>query len=637
MNTLRTLFLILGFILSFSINSIGQTTLIDSLQQLLQQKKITKEEKASICYQLAVQYIYVNPSKTMEYAIQSLASMPKDDYRKRGMIYNVLSAAAMEKTDMQRTILLLDSALYFFEKSKSMEDVGAVYINKGGAYYYLNQYQKAADNFYNGLEVFDSLGLEGPQANALNGLISVNIFLKEYDKGLQNAQKAIKLYEAQHDLVGIAQVEFNIGSIYFHLHQWEKAITYFDKVIPFYEEHDYKGQLARCYIQKAAILEKQDHVEEALKIIEKAVELKDYLDSKLVLIELDIAQANLYFELGNYSKSINLYQNAIDSAKVTKSYNYQQEALFDLITVYLKMDDYKNAYKFTLEFNALKDTVLAQNSQAKIKELEVKYETEKTTLDNILLAKERDFQKLEATKSKQLFYITLVVLLLLLVLSFLLIRQYKANANHLTSQLKFQLLRNQMNPHFLFNALVAIQSFVYENKPLEAGDYLSSFATLMRAILDNSMQEYISTEKELEWLENYLSLQLLRFDNRFEYSITVDKNISLKDTLIPPMLIQPFVENALEHGLKNLEHKGKIEVRLHLVNGQLQIDVQDNGVGFDANHKTKKNHLSHALNITKERLAFLNKKLTNKIFFEIQSEVQKGTLISFAIPFRNEK
>src|SRR5690606_7593453 len=126
-------------------------------------------------------------------------------------------------------------------------------------------------------------------------------------------------------------------------------------------------------------------------------------------------------------------------------------------------------------------------------------------------------------------------------------------------------------------------------------------------ILENSMQGYITLEKELQWLENYIALQALRFNEKFDYEITVDENLVLDNILIPPMLTQPFIENALEHGLKSIDYKGFINIRYTLKSDDLLwVEIEDNGVGLKKELNPEKEHISLATKITKERLLILN-------------------------------
>lgn len=205
-------------------------------------------------------------------------------------------------------------------------------------------------------------------------------------------------------------------------------------------------------------------------------------------------------------------------------------------------------------------------------------------------------------------------------------------------KLEQRLLRSQMNPHFIFNSLTAIQSFIYKNEPKESGKYLAAFARLVRAILENSREEYITLSREVQWLDNYLKLQQLRFENKFDYTIRVPDDLDLETTLLPPMLTQPAIENALEHGLKNIDYKGVVEVEFKKENNYLIVSVKDNGVGISASQvavpadpKGDK-HTSLATIITKERLELLNKRKLRKISFDISPVEPKGTLITFAIP-----
>jgi LytS/YehU family sensor histidine kinase len=193
-----------------------------------------------------------------------------------------------------------------------------------------------------------------------------------------------------------------------------------------------------------------------------------------------------------------------------------------------------------------------------------------------------------------------------------------------------------MNPHFIFNALIAIQSFMYKNDLRDASRYLSSFAKLVRAILENSRNEYITLDKEIQWLENYMSLQLLRFDNQFEYEIELDEEIDTYDCLIPPMLTQPFIENALEHGLKAIDYKGKIKVKFYQTADFLKIEVEDNGVGLEQSAKVNRNkkHESLATKITEERLMFLNKNSKVKIAIEVNNIEPTGTKVAFTVPIK---
>ena len=196
-----------------------------------------------------------------------------------------------------------------------------------------------------------------------------------------------------------------------------------------------------------------------------------------------------------------------------------------------------------------------------------------------------------------------------------------------------------MNPHFIFNSLIAIESYIYDNDPATAGAYLSKFAQLMRQTLENSAEEYITLEKEILALQNYLTLQQLRFENTFNFTIHVDDAIDTSQIHIPPMLTQPFIENAIEHGFKKNQGTGQIQINFKLKDNCLLGEVIDNGIGIYQNQKPqeiKPIHKSMALSITTERLQLLNKGASKKISLNIQELNKEGTVtgtgVYFSIP-----
>jgi len=246
-------------------------------------------------------------------------------------------------------------------------------------------------------------------------------------------------------------------------------------------------------------------------------------------------------------------------------------------------------------------------------------------------------------KIKPAFYQTTVFLLLVIIIVLaLLILYFRIQRNRLMAeknavQSEQKLLRTQMNPHFIFNSLMAVQHFLLKNDSKSAARYLGKFSKLVRAILVNSTEELIPLEKEIDFLDNYLRLQKLRFEDSFNYTFIIDKDIPLELIKIPPMLTQPFIENAIEHGIKE-EQSGEVKIRIAQTGNVLKMEVEDNGIGYLAGiekNKDFKNHESKAIKITRERLNLLHKKQKNRIVFELfdLSEIGgKGTRVLFTIP-----
>ncbi|MBI5217414.1 MAG: histidine kinase [Bacteroidia bacterium] len=275
--------------------------------------------------------------------------------------------------------------------------------------------------------------------------------------------------------------------------------------------------------------------------------------------------------------------------------------------------------------------------------METKYQTEKKEKEITMLKKEKEIQLLKLNRSRFITGAITSIFILILVIAILLIRQYRQRVHHSATELKQKLLRTQMNPHFIFNSLIAIQSYMYKNKPEDAGKYLSSFAKLTRLILENSNYEYVALEKEIATLNYYMELQELRFENKFKYCIEIDPRINTETMAVPPMLAQPFIENAIEHGLKNNSDKGNILIKYQKADDFILFEVEDNGCGLKLNkiygEEKKRQDRPHAISITQERLSNLNRKKKQKITLNITnindlSGNISGTKVLFYIPYK---
>lgn len=192
-------------------------------------------------------------------------------------------------------------------------------------------------------------------------------------------------------------------------------------------------------------------------------------------------------------------------------------------------------------------------------------------------------------------------------------------------------LRSQLNPHFIFNSLMAVQNVMLKKSGLEATEYLASFSKLMRQILEHSREEEISIQEELQMIENYLQLQQLRFTNSFTYEIHVAEGLAVHAQLIPPMLLQPVVENAVEHGVSKREHDGRIKISITSNEKHLKIVISDNGPG-EPSKKRPGNHRSLSRTITEERIELWNKSHQRQLSMSITNgESTSGTSVTFRL------
>ena len=283
--------------------------------------------------------------------------------------------------------------------------------------------------------------------------------------------------------------------------------------------------------------------------------------------------------------------------------------------VYVRLGDYKNAWKYQSASNALKDSLVSNRSKEDLNELEISYQTLQKEQKIQVLTSENSLKNLELqnTRRAQLFYIIASLLVVAALVVYLYQRNLRAKiqTGKLKAELQTQVLRSQMNPHFIFNSLNSIENFIMQNNKRQASDYLSKFSTLMRSILDSSMNELVPITKDMEALRLYVELEQLRFNNKFRFNLHVDVALSNGDYRVPSLLIQPYVENAILHGLAPSEEPSLcLTVMASLENDNIKYTIQDNGIGIEKsksyNARNKPGHKSVGLKITEERIHMFN-------------------------------
>ena len=217
----------------------------------------------------------------------------------------------------------------------------------------------------------------------------------------------------------------------------------------------------------------------------------------------------------------------------------------------------------------------------------------------------------------------------------------KAELHQQATGLEMQALRAQMNPHFIFNSLNSINRFILQNNKAQASEYLTKFSKLVRLILQNSQAALIPLENELEALKLYLELEAVRFDHHFEYSITVDNDLDADMVKVPPLIIQPYAENAIWHGLMHKEERGHLKIELYKCDEALCCKITDDGIGRKKaavlKSKSASAHKSMGMRITANRLALLQHKKQIDLTIQIRDLVlpdgsAAGTEVLLKVP-----
>jgi LytS/YehU family sensor histidine kinase len=317
------------------------------------------------------------------------------------------------------------------------------------------------------------------------------------------------------------------------------------------------------------------------------------------------------------------------------------DALQNLVYLYEQIGDFRKALEYHRKYEEGKSILTMDNLNREMMGIQAEYEDEIKRQEMAGLARDNELRRLKLNETRILFATLGSFLLIVFLIIMLWIQHKRSRSERKALFLEQKLLRSQMNPHFIFNSLSSIQNFIVTEKPDKASTYLSKFAKLVRNTLDNSTEEYVTLEKEISTIENYLELQKVRYAGKFDYSIGVDHDIDIDIVKIPPMLAQPFIENAIEHGIKHRESPGYIDIRFSLKGNILIFEVEDDGVGRQKAREIEiaqdPGHRSMATSLTHERLANLNRKLNKKIILEIIDLKNAlgeavGTKIVFGVP-----
>jgi tetratricopeptide (TPR) repeat protein len=560
--------------------------------------------------------------------------------------------------------------------AKSYKSLAKTYLYKGTFDSSLYYYNKALNEF---IILHDSLNVGKVNSNL--GIIYRR--QGKYDKALGQYQKALKYYKAIGHKEGVASVHLNIGGVYHKLDNWNNALKYYNSAKEYFENTKNNRKLSRTLTNIGVIKFEQKQFKESLRTQLRALRLNEKvggLQHKAIIL-LNIGQS--YEALGKLDKAIDYYTQCENlRIKLNDTWGLGKIFSFKAVTYdKLKEDNLAQAYfEKAIKFNKansiyddLSDTYLYYTNfletrgkandaltfykkylrindslrniyqEEKVANLTAQFQSEQNAKELELLQQRTQIQNLELGQKNAWIITLLVILILGIVAVFVSLRINRLRADHKIMDLRQKVLLTQMNPHFLFNSLTAIQSFILDEKNNEANTYLSRLASLVRGILENSREEFVSLRTELSVLEDYISMQKLRFDNDIAYNFNVEENIDIDQVIIPPMLAQPFIENALIHGRLRNNPEAEIKVNISLLkNDLLQFEILDNGIGVDEAKKQMKenNHKSLATSIALDRVKIYNFKSSKKMNFEIidLKQIDKnlhGTKVTYTIPLQS--
>jgi tetratricopeptide (TPR) repeat protein len=348
-----------------------------------------------------------------------------------------------------------------------------------------------------------------------------------------------------------------------------------------------------------------------------------------------------YRDKGQTDLSLKYYAKAIEQAKLDNNFNSVYWVYLDMSDMYLQKRDTSNAFKNYVIYKRYSDLYMKQSNIQGLANAKIRYEADTRNKELQLLSLRISNQKLLISGYTGLFVLSLAIGILLFSRSKINAKRKISEMNRKIAEITQANLRQQMNPHFIFNTLNSIQYYMYQHDKLATNTYLTKFSSLMRKVLENSQHTSVSLRDELEALKLYLELEMIRFKDKFDYEIKVDEEIDTLLYKVPTMLIQPYVENSISHGLVPCEGKGLVKISLRLENQYILCKIEDNGIGRQAAQENKRNghdnHNSLGTQIVASRLDLVNAlygTTLKTIYTDLKNNdgVPEGTLVEIQIP-----
>jgi tetratricopeptide (TPR) repeat protein len=674
---------ICAFLITFPATTIAQVPVIDSLKNELHRNTRPERFKLNLYYQLAKQYQEVDVEKSLEVAFD-LLEISKDNDSLFWSLYAfdliVLDYEALNKFDscVKYSRDAIDIAVkinkpwdvaYFrgmlgnaqinlgnyydalenyrkaveYSKNAEMTKYETAFLtNIGKTYHLLGDDLKALDYFLQSYYIKKDNKLTDNLAPSLINIASIYSTLEKYEEAINFHNDALKLCEDGKDDYYRMKALTGLGFDYWLMEKYDLSVFYYLEALQLSESLNDKMSEANIFAKLSGVYQETGKKEEALNCAEKSLALSREINYQYGISSFTRTLGDIYLSEKKYDKAFQLLQNSIEVSRSIGAMDNLKDSYFSISKLYEDINKKGRALEYYKLYSSIRDSLLQHEEADKFTVVQIKYEMEKKGREVENLTHENEIKELKLTKSKYLLFGFIVFFSMVFLFLVLLIRQNRIRNIQKTIVLEQRLLRSQMNPHFIFNTLTAIQKYIYDKSSLLATDYLGRFTKLMRFILHSSAIEQITLEDEITFLENYLKLQALRFNNKFDHEMVIDEEIEPENMRIPPMLIQPFVENSIEHGIKPLDKRGLIEIRFDLKGDYINVVVVDNGVGREKarkiNEQDRPGHKSMAMEITKERLVYLNKKSNRKINFKIIDLIDingqpKGTRVTLDIPF----
>lgn len=645
------------------------------VQRLKKQLHFSKGDERLDCLSNIAWFYFasanVQSDSSLMYAKQAARyALYSTDKRRSFIAFDIYAKILLQFAKADEGLRYYRLALQIARQLKNDTLKAIAYRGVGQSFWYQGNFQKSVDTIQRAIYYFKKLGDTREVSDAKMVISNIYGDQGNYEKAFEASLEALRLSETLGDEDNIVLSLAQLGELYKNIGDYETALDYYHKAFSY--EPDKQGwsfrHLSNCTGDLYCTLQKYDSAysfyrsglaghpaskTSRLRLAEYYLLRKNYDTSLLyfeglynelknsgegnISIYATLGLGKIFYARSNFVQALNFSTQALQSGKQKETKQIIRDASKLLSSIHEELKQSDSALFYYKQYVQVKDSIVTDQFKGKL------YTFRRTSEDQKKIEQIKYLKK-QKLSDNRLTRILIGVIVLLCFLTLIIFRNSKlkrrnqklqtqrmeAEWQRRAGELEMQALRAQMNPHFIFNCLSSINKFILKNEPDNASDYLTRFSRLIRLVLVNSQKPLVVLEDEIEMLRLYIEMEKLRFKNSFGYTIHYTPEIDPAYIFIPPLLLQPFCENAIWHGLMHKEGFGELSIFFDLHDNMMVCTITDNGIGkakaAEIKSKSAERMKSLGLKITAERLALFNESNSAQAFYEMEDVVENGTV-----------
>lgn len=544
----------------------------------------------------------------------------------------------------------LKDGISSIEKSvgrRAEETRGLLYATISGSYHQLGKFSEALRYGLDAMRLAESLNNFSLKQRVYANLSAVygelsspnNKLGTENDRlryRLLTKKYMVKAFESSlmgNDKKISGEAAYHLGLFYNEYNSLDSSFFYLNKAIEIAKSMEYFDLLSNAYNIKG-INFAESRPDSALRYFEYSISCAKKGGLIRHQASATLSKANILLMMGKPT-------DAIRAAEEGLRLGLQSERMITVLNAYKILSELNEmtgntdkAYGYYKKHIEMKDSIVSKENYARIEELKTECDVELKDREIRDLSQTAAIQMLEIQQRNVIVFSLAIFIVMAGLGAWLFIHQRTLRQKQTILEVEQRLNRARMNPHFFFNALTSLQQHALRQVDgMAMASRLSQFSEVMRKTLESTYQEYITIEEEVTYLSQYLEIQKNRYPVSFEFVVRHGDDVEIDEVLIPPMIVQPFIENSIEHGLAGIDWVGKISIRFEKKEEELYVEIVDNGKGLDEEKQQANEHISRATGIIKDRIYLLATKMKSKARFSVAANPEgKGVLVAIYLP-----